>query len=82
MSNDRIPVDKMVTPVWDGLNVTEVILSEFQHLIYLGSCTIHKKHNTFGEGIEQYGKDMDQHCLDLCPLFNYSTARCENFKVV
>ena len=53
---------------------------EFQGLIDIGSCTIHTVHNAFGKAIQQYGKDIDQLCLDLDPLFKYSVVRHEDFK--
>ena len=39
-------------------------------------------HNAFGKGLEHYGKDDDQLCLDLYSLFKYSAARREDFKEV
>ena len=55
---------------------------EFPSLVDLGSCVIHVVHNAFGKGIEKYGKDIDQLCLDLHALFKYSAARREDFKEV
>ena len=40
------------------------------------------KHNAFGKGIDQYGKDIDQLCMDLYFLFKRSAARCEDFEKV
>ena len=81
----------MITLVQDGPNenktifqhMNELILQdhpEFPGLIDLGSCTIHIIHNAFGKGIDQYGKGIDQLCMDLYFLFKFSTARCEDFK--
>ena len=53
---------------------------EFKGLIDLGSCTIHTVHNAFGKGMQQFGKEIDQLCMDLHSLFKYSPARCEDFK--
>ena len=53
---------------------------EFKGLIDLGSCTLHAVHNAFGKGIEQYGKDIDNLCVDLHTLFKYSAARREDYK--
>ena len=93
MLSDGIPVDKMATLVRDGPNVNKAIFRkmnslilqdhpEFPGLVDLGSCVIHVVHNAFGKGIEKYGKDIDQLCLDLHALFNYSAARREDFKEV
>ena len=65
-------------------HINELILqdhSEFPGLIDLGSCTIHIIHNAFGKGIDQYGKDIDQLCMDLYFLFKHSSPRHEDFKV-
>ena len=53
---------------------------EFKGLIDLGSYTLHTVHNTFGKGIEQYGKDIDNLCMDLHTLFKYSAAGREDYK--
>ena len=45
----------------------------------LGSCVLHIVHNAFGKGLEKYGKDVDQFCLDLHSLFKYSAARREDY---
>ena len=65
--------------------MNELILQdhpEFQGLIDLGSWTIHIMHNAFGKCIDQYGKDIDQLCMDLYFLFKHSAAGCEDFKNV
>ena len=55
---------------------------EFPGLVDLGTCTILIMHSAFGNGIEQYGKDINLLCLDLYLLFNHSSARCVDFKEV
>ena len=63
--------------------MNELILQdhpEFLGLIDLGPCTIHIIHNAFGKGIDQYGRDVDQLCMDLYFLFKHHAARCEDFK--
>ena len=49
-------------------------------LIDLGSCSIHIIHNAFGKGLEQYGKGIDQLCMDLYSLFKYIAARWEHLR--
>ena len=91
MQDDGIQVDKMLTLIRDGPNVNKTIFQkmnelisgdhpEFKGLINLGSCTLHTVHNAFGKGIEQYGKDIDNLCMDLHTLFKYSAARREDYK--
>ena len=65
--------------------MNELILQDFPDypgLVDIGSCPIHVIHNAFGKGLEHYGKDVDQLCLDLYSLFKYSAARREDFKEV
>ena len=65
--------------------MNELILQDFPDypgLVDIGSCSIHVIHNAFGKGLEHYGKDVDQLCLDLYSLFKYSAARREDFKEV
>ena len=91
MQDDGIQEDKMLTLIRDGPNVNKTIFQrmnelisgdhpEFKGLIDLGSCTLHTVHNAFGKGIEQYGKDIDNLCVDLHTLFKYSAARREDYK--
>ena len=53
---------------------------KFPGLIDLSLGTIHTVHNAFAKGIEQYGKEVDHLCMDLCLLFRYSAAGHEDFK--
>ena len=89
--SDGIPVDKMATLIQDGPNVNKAIFRkmnelitqdhpDFMGLIDLGSCSIHIIHNAFGKGLEQYGKGIDQLCIDLYSLFKYSAARWEDLR--
>ena len=86
MVEDGIPVQRLATLVRDGPNVNKTIFYklnklikedhlDFPGLVDLGTCTIHTVHNAFNKGMEQYGKEVDQLCLDLHTLFKYSAAR-------
>ena len=81
----------MATLIQDGPNVNKAIFGkmnelitqnhpDFMGLIDLGSCSIHIIHNAFGKGLEQYGKRIDQLCIDLYKLFKYSSARWEDLR--
>ena len=52
---------------------------EFTGLVDLRSCTIHTVHNSFGKGIEEYGKEIDVLCRDLHALFQHSAAKWEDY---
>ena len=91
MLEDGLPVERIAILVRDGPNVNKTIFQkmnvlilqdhpEFSGLIDLGSCTVHTIHNAFGKGMEQFGKEIDQLCMDLHSLFKYSAARWEDFK--
>ena len=88
---DNIPVDKLITLVKDGPNVNKAIMRkikqtikdehpEFKGFVDLGSCVLHVVHNGFGNGLETYGKETDQLCLDLHAIFKYSAARREDYQ--
>ena len=88
---DVIPVDKLNILVRDGPNVNKAIMRkteqtikdehpEFKGFVDLGSCVLHVVHNGFGKGLEMYGKDINQLCLDHHVIFKYSAARRENYQ--
>ena len=88
---DNIPVDKLITLVRDGPNVNKAIMRkieqtikdkhpEFKGFVDLGSCVLHVVHNGFSEGLEMYGKDIDQLCLDLHAIFKYNAARRKDYQ--
>ena len=52
---------------------------DFSGFIDLGSCVLHNVHNAFGKGLEEYGKDIEQLCVDIHSLFKYSAARREDY---
>lgn len=91
MKDDGIPMGKLIALARDGPNVNKTILNELQQIIKgeyaqfagfvdLGSCVLHTVHNAFGKGLEKYGKDIDQLCLDLHAIFKHSAARREDYK--
>ena len=53
---------------------------EFKGFVDPGSCVVHVVHNGFGKGLDMYGKDIDQLCLDLHAIFKYSAARREDYQ--
>ena len=88
---DNIPVDKLITLVRDGPNANKAIMRkieqtikdehpEFKGFVDLGSCVLHVLHNSFGKGLDMYGKDIGQLCLDLHAIFKYSAARREDYQ--
>ena len=62
----NIPVDKLITLVRDGPNVNKAIMRKMEQTIkdehpeFKGfvDLVLHAVHNSFGKGLEMYGKDM------------------------
>ena len=76
LAEDRVPMNRLITLVHDGPKVNNTIMRKLEDLITqeypdfggfinLGSCVLHVVHNAFGKGLEKFGKDIDQLCLDL-----------------
>ena len=55
-------------------------LPGFQGLVDVGKCNIHTVHNSFGKGLDKYGKDAEQLAIDLHSLFKYSAACREDLR--
>ena len=90
MVKDGLPIMKLCTLVRDGLNVKKTIVRnlegeiknddpDFGGFIDFGSWVLRNIHNAFGKGIEEYGKDIEQLCVDIHSLFKYSTVRREDY---
>ena len=89
--SDDVPLTQLLTLGSDGPNVNKTIWREmeqkirevypgFQGLVDVGTCNIHIVHNSFGKGLDKYGKDAEQFVIDLHSLFKYSAARREDFR--
>ena len=89
--NDNAPVPQLLTLGSDGPNVNKTIWREleqkirranpdFQGFVDVGTCNIHIVHNSFGKGLDKYGKDAEQLLIDLHSLFKYSAARRQDYK--
>ena len=50
-----------------------------RQLVNTGSCQLHVVHNTFRKGLESYGEDIENLCIDLFYFFKLSAARREDF---
>ena len=46
----------------------------FQGLVDFGTCNNDIVHNSFGKGLDKYGKDAEQPVIDLHSLLKYSAA--------
>ena len=79
---DGIPVQRLATLVRDGPNMNKTIFHKLNKLIKEDHLDFPGLVYAFNKGMEQYGKEVDQFCLDLHTLFKYSAARQEDFKGV
>lgn len=52
---------------------------QFVGFVDIGSCVFDVVYNVFGKGLEKYGKEVDQFCLDFYVIFKYSVARREDY---
>ena len=50
-----------------------------RQLVNTGSCQLHVVHNTFRKGLESYGEDIENLCIDLFYFFKLSATRREDF---
>ena len=92
MVKGDLPLTKLCTLVRDGPNVNKTIVRklgaikndnpDFGGFIDLGSYVFHNVHNAFGKGLEEYGKDIEQLCVDIHSLFKYSAARREDYRTL
>ena len=90
-TNDDIPLKQLLTSGSDGPNVNKTMwrlleqnvkakCPEYNGFVDIRTYNIHIIHNSFGKGIEKYGKDCEQLAIDLHSLFKYSAARHEDFR--
>ena len=50
-----------------------------RQLVNTGSCQLHVVNNTFKKGIEAYGEDIENLCIDLFNFFKLSASRREDY---
>ena len=72
----------------DGPNVNKTVKANInaklkqcfkRQLVNTGSCQLHVVHNTFRKGLESYGEDIENLCIDLFYFFKLSAKRREDF---
>ncbi|KAK2549148.1 hypothetical protein P5673_030524 [Acropora cervicornis] len=89
--SDNVPLTQLLTVGSGGPNVNKTIWREmeqkiwevypgFQGLVDVGTCNIHIVQNSFGKGLDKYGKDAGQLVIDLHSLSRYSAAHREDYR--
>ena len=80
LRSNNVPLTQLLTLGSDGPNVNKTIWREmeekiwevypgFQELVDVVTCNIHTVHNSFGKGLDKYGKDAEQLDIDLHSLY-------------
>src|SRR5437867_1982933 len=70
--------------VWKNVN-EEVVKSadrSKKELLDISSCTLHVVHNSFGKGLESYGKNISEFVIEIHQWFKRSAARREDFELL
>ena len=75
----------------DGPNVNKAIKTNInkklmtkcsKQLVNTGSCQLHVVHNSFKKGVEAYGEDVENLCIDLFNFFKLSASRREDYATI
>ena len=51
-------------------------------LLDISSCTLHVVHNSFGKGLDSYGKNISEFVIEIYQWFKLSAARREDFALL
>jgi hypothetical protein len=86
-----VPLKNLISLSSDGPNVNKAITSginkaltdsKLHSLVDMGSCNMHKVHNSFGKSISALGDDAERLTIELFYWFKRSAARREDFRDV
>lgn len=86
-----VPLKNLISLSSDGPNVNKAITSginkvlgeaKLPNLVDVGSCCLHKVHNSFGKSISDFGSDAEKLTIELFYWFKRSAARREDFHEV
>ena len=83
-----LPLKHLLSISCDGPNVNKAIKSKLnaklqdnfkQKLVDTGSCQLHVVHNAFRRGVQAFGEEVENLCIDLFYFFKLSPSRREDF---
>ena len=75
LSSDGPNVNKAIKT-----NINRKLQANYQReLVDTGPCQLHVVHNSFRKGVEGYGSDMDNLCIDIYHIFKLSPPRREDY---
>ena len=81
-----LPLKYLCSLSSDGPNVNKVIKTNInsklkanyqRELVDTGPCQLHVVHNSFRKGVEEYGSDVENLCIDIYYFFKLSPPRRE-----
>ena len=85
----QLPLAKLISITSDGPNVNKTIWHNvnewtkeagYHGPLPLMPCNLHVVHNSFRKGLNAYGEDAEQLCLDLFYWFKLSPCKREDFR--
>jgi hypothetical protein len=91
MYANGLPLSKLLALSSDGPNVNKSITAQVNKelaechlptLIDIGTCSLHKVHNAFSKGLDDFGSDSEDLSVKLFYWFKHSSARREDLKIV
>ena len=83
-----LPLKYLLSLSSDGPNVNKAIKTNInrqlmtnhqRELVDTGSCQLHVVHNSFRKGVEGYGEDIENMCIDIFYFFQLSPPRREDY---
>ena len=86
-----MPLKCLLSLSSDGPNVNKAMKTNInkklmtkcsRHLVNTGSCQLHVVHNSFKKGVEAYGEDIENLCIDLFNFFKLSASRREDYAAI
>lgn len=91
LATDNLPFKKLLMLSMDGPNVNLAVAKKVTkelkdlgapELVDIGTCTLHKVHNSFSKALQSLPLDVDQLATDLFGFFKLSAARREDLKEI
>ena len=83
-----LPLEYLLLLSSDGPNVNKAIKTNInsklkanyqRELVDTGPCQLHVVHNSFRKGVEGYGSDVENLCIDMYYFFKLSPPRREDY---
>ena len=84
---ETLPLKCLLSLSSDGPNVNKAIKTiinsklkaNYQRAVDIGPCQLHVIHNSFRKGVEGYGSEVENLCIDIYYFFKLSPPRREDY---